>query len=96
MVSFQFVDRHGTGWMILPGLPADYPDTGEPDTAPSLKGLTFRADTGERRVLPRAAIPRRASMEFPRPAIGTTSRVAKLDPLDWQELLDHALVWPPV
>lgn len=33
MVSFHFVDRHRTGWMILPGLPADNPNNGEEGVA---------------------------------------------------------------
>lgn len=96
-MSFQFVDANGTAWMILPGLPADYPDVGDggADTR-GLAGLTFRANTGELRVLPRAAIPRRASVPFPLPALGTKSRVQRPELPDWEELLRHALVWPPV
>ncbi|HKW09400.1 MAG TPA: hypothetical protein VJO33_03410 [Gemmatimonadaceae bacterium] len=97
MVSFQFVDANGLAWMILPGLPADYPDIGEdPNDNPLPTGLTFRASTGEVRVLPRAAIPRRVSSPHPLPSLGTTSRVPRPEPLDWEELLRHALVWPPV
>lgn len=96
MVSFQFVDSGGTTWMVLPGLSADYSDAGESrDESPLLMGLTFRADTGELRVLPRAAIPRHARFPATLPPIGTRSRVSSLDPLDWEELLRHALAWPP-
>ena len=96
MVSFQFVDSGGTTWMVLPGLPADYPDIGESgDEGRLLVGLTFRAGTGELRVLPRAAIPRGVRFPIDVPPIGTRSRVRGLEPLDWEELLRHALAWPP-
>lgn len=92
MVSFHFVDSHGTGSMVLPGLPANYPDAGEEDEL--LAGLTFRASTGEVRVLPRAAVPRRASADIVVAALGTRSRVRGLETADWEPLLRHALVWP--
>jgi hypothetical protein len=96
MVSFQFVDSAGTTWMVVPGLPGDYPDVGESgDEGPLFAGLTFRAGTGELRVLPRAAIPRRVRFPAALPSVGTRSRVSSLEPLDWEELLRHALVWPP-
>lgn len=93
MVSFHFVDLEGTEWMVVPGLPADYPDVGE-DIVPA--GFTFRSSTGEVRVLPRAAIPRRASMPTSVPRLGTSSRVANVEPSHWEDLLRHALPWPPV
>lgn len=93
MVGFHFTDRHGTGWMILPGLPADFPDGGEGHGP--VAGLTFRASTGELRVLPRAAIPRQASVEIPVAPLGTRSRVRGLEPADWEQLLQHATAWPP-
>ena len=97
MASFRFVDANGIDWMIVPGLPADYPDVGERDGNSSLyAGITFRASTGEIRVLPRAAIPRRVRMAFPLPEIGTRSRVHRPEPADFEELLRHALAWPPV
>ena len=93
MAGLHFVDRHGTGWMILAGLPTDFPDGGE-GRGPGA-GLTFRADTGELRVLPRAAIPRRASSEIPLAPLGTRSRVRAQDAAEWEELLRHAVAWPP-
>src|SRR5437868_4516129 len=92
MASFHFIDREGTGWTILAGLPADFPDGGA-EHGP-FAGLTFRANTGEVRVLPRAAIPRRASTEIPVRPLGTRSRVRELEPTEWEELLRHAVVWP--
>jgi len=95
MASFQFVDANGTAWMILPGLPADYPEVGADATDhPGFSGFTFRANTGELRVLPLAAMPRRASVALPLPTLGTKSRVRQPELPDWEELLRHALVWP--
>ena len=92
MTSFHFIDRQGTGWMVLAGLPADFPDGGEGHGP--VAGLTFRSGTGELRVLPRAAIPRRASAGIPVAPLGTRSRVVGVQSADFQELLDHAVVWP--
>ena len=92
MTSFHFIDRHGTGWMVLAGLPRDFPDGGEGHGP--IAGLTFRASTGELRVLPRAAIPRRVSTEIPAAPLGARSRVRGVETPDWEELLQHAVVWP--
>lgn len=93
MTGFNFVDRHGTAWMILAGLPADFPDGGEGHGP--IAGFTFRASTGELRVLPRAAIPRRGSMDISVSPLGTRSRVRAPEPAHWEELLAHAVAWPP-
>lgn len=61
MAGSHFIDSQGTGWMILPGVPDGYPEGGEGHGL--LAGLTFRASTGEVRVLPRAGIPRRVSID---------------------------------
>jgi len=87
-----FVDREGTSWMVLAGLPTNFPH--EADLDEPFTGLTFRSAIGEVRVLPRAAIPRRVSNEIPVPPLGTRSRVRALEPLDWEALLRHAVVWP--
>lgn len=78
--------------MVLAGLPANYPNSGE--GAGLFAGLTFRASTGQLRVLPRSSIPRRVNLDITVPALGARSRVRKLEPLDWEELLQHALPWP--
>lgn len=91
MAGFHFVDSKGTAWMILGGLPADVPDGGARDDL--LAGLTFRASTGELRVLPRAAIPRSASAAIPVASFG--ARVRRPQSADWEALLRHAIVWPP-
>ncbi len=93
MASFHFVDSQGTAWMVLAGLPADVPEAGE--VHGPLAGVTFRANTGELRVLPRAVIPRSAGAAIPVAAFGTGSRVAGPQSADWEELLRHAVVWPP-
>src|SRR5690348_15026724 len=93
MAGFHFVDRQGTGWMILAGLPADFPDGGE-DRGP-VGGMTFRASTGALRVLPLAAIPRRASVEISVAPLGTGSRLRAPQPADWEALLQYAVEWPP-
>ena len=93
MAGFRFIDDHGTDWMIIPGLPADFPDGGEGHGP--VAGLTFRAGTGEVRVLPRAAIPRTVSGEITVAPLGMRSRVRQPTPADWQDLLRHAVVWPP-
>jgi hypothetical protein len=93
MGEFRFIDSSGTDWMILAGLPADFPDGGEGHGPPA--GLTFRAGTGEVRVLPLAAIPRRASAEIPVAPLGSRSRLRASQPADWEALLQYAVVWPP-
>ena len=93
MTAFHFVDRDGTDWMVLAGLPAGFPMTGGEDAL--FAGMTFRAGTGEVRVLPRRAFPRRASVDILVPPLGTTSRVRALEQADWEELLRQAVVWPP-
>ena len=96
-MGVRFVDANGIDWMIVPGLPADYPDVGEGGADSSLfPGITFRASTGEIRVLPRAAIPRRVQIEFPLPRLGVRSRTHQPEVVRWEELLRHALVWPPI
>ena len=92
MASFQFIDSQGTGWMILPGLPADHPDAGE--RGGSFAGLTFRASTGEVRVLPRAAIPHQVSADPLVAPLGMRARVRRLEPADWEGLLRQAREWP--
>ena len=93
MTGFHFVDRDGTAWMIVAGLPADFPHGDEEDGP--IAGMTFRADTGEVRVLPRAAIPRRASVEISVHPLGTRPRLRALEQAHWEELLRHAAPWPP-
>jgi hypothetical protein len=96
MGSFHFVDAGGTAWLVLPGLPATYPDLGErPDSGPAFVGVTFRSSEGEVRVLPRAAMPRHAGAEITPPPVGTTSRVPRQAPTHWEEMLRYALKWPP-
>lgn len=92
----DFVAADGTVWHIFAGLPANYPDTGDPSAVGGRQaGLTFRADTGEVRVLPRAAIPRRVRIPpLPMP-IGTKSPTPAVETPAWEELLQHALSWPP-
>ena len=91
MVSFQFTDSSGTSWMVLPGLPLSYPNALD-DESP-VPGLTFRADSGELRVLPRAWIPRPAG-EIVVP-LARRSRVPGVGRTDWEELLRRATRWPP-
>jgi hypothetical protein len=93
MTGFHFIDSHGTGWMILAGLPADVPDSSD-DHGP-MAGLTFRSSMGELRVLPRAAIPRTASAAIRVPPFGTQSRIHAPQSADWEALLRQAIVWPP-
>ena len=92
MASFHFVDAEGRAWMVLAGLPADVPDSGD-DHGP-MSGLTFRSSTGELRVLPRAAIPRSASAAIIVAPFDTQSRI-RPQSTDWEALLRHAIVWPP-
>ena len=94
MIGLHFVDSQGTAWMILAGLPADFPHAADGDA--TFAGVTFRASTGELRVLPRAAIPRGASMEIFVAPLETRSRVRGAESADWEELLRHAVVWPPI
>lgn len=93
MAAFHFIDHTGTDWMIFAGLPADFPDGGAGHGP--VAGLTFRAGTGGVRVLLRAAIPRRASADIAVRPAGTGSRVAGLEPGECEELLRHAIAWPP-
>ena len=92
----DFVDADGTVWHVLVGLPRDYPNMGEgaADGEPQA-GLTFRASTGEVRVLPRAAIPRRARVPTLLAPLGTKMPTARVETPGWKELLRQALAWPP-
>jgi len=93
MTGFHFIDHEGTDWMILAGLPTDFPDGGEGHGP--VAGLTFPSGGGEGRVLPRAAFPRRASADPPVAPLGTRSRVFGLESAHWEDLLRQAVVWPP-
>ena len=93
LAGFRFIDHDATDWMILAGLPEDFPDGGEGHGP--VAGLTFRSGKGEVRVLPRAAIPRRASSEISVAPLGTRVRVRAPEPAALEELLRHAVVWPP-
>ena len=90
----DFVDAHGTTWRIYAGVPADYPDTGEQPGSGSQAWLTFRAGTGEVRVLPRAVIPRRVSTSSPTVSLGTKQPAHTPATPDWEELLRLAVPWP--
>jgi hypothetical protein len=95
MVSFQFVDSGGTSWMVLAALPADHPAVDESGEGGAvLAGFTFRSSMGEVRVLPRAAVPRRVTLPTSLPPLGTQRRVSSFEPVDWEDLLRRALVWP--
>jgi len=78
--------------MVLPGLPLSYP--GAVDDEGPLPGLTFRADSGELRVLPRAAFPGTVG-EIVVPPRGGRSRVRSVGSADWEALLRRATLWPP-
>lgn len=95
MARSDFIAADGTVWHIFAGLPANYPDTGDravPGGAQA--GLTFRAETGEIRVLPRAAIPR--TVQLPPNELESARQQPALRPdtPDWEDLLQRALVWP--
>lgn len=93
-MTFQFIDSRGMDWMVIPGLPADYPIADEDPHAAMLIGFTFRAGTGELRVLPRAEIGR-STARSPNVApwrIGP--RFHQVTTADWEALLDQARPWP--
>lgn len=92
----DFIDAHGTTWRIYDGLPPDYPETGDVTPRGTPAGLTFRASSGEVRVLPRAAIPRRRSMPRMPAPLGTKQPADQPATPSWEELLHLALPWPPV
>lgn len=94
MEHSEFVDANGVEWRVFAGLPADYPDTGDRD-GDRLAGLTFRSSTGEVRVLPRAATPRRGIVPGVLPTSGGRAPAARAEAPGWEELLRAALVWPP-
>jgi hypothetical protein len=89
----DFVDAQGTTWRIFAGLPADWPDTGEQPGSGAHAGLTFRAGTGEVRVLPQAVIPRRVSTSSLTVSLGSKQPVHTPDTPDWEELLRLAVPW---
>jgi len=93
MVGFHFIDSQGTAWMILAGLPADVPDSG--DGHGPMAGLTFRSSTGELRVLRRADVPRSAGADITVAPFGSQSRIHAPRSADWEALLRQAIVWPP-
>jgi hypothetical protein len=95
MPSFSFVDSQGIAWMVLTALPAAYRSAGEAAVNDGpLVGFTFRSSTGEVRVLPRAAFPRRASVDIIVTPLGSSPRMRPVAPGDWEELLRHAVKWP--
>ena len=92
----DFVAADGTVWHIFAGLPEDYRSTGERVAGEGPQaGLTFRSNTGEVRVLPRAAIPMRVGIPTTRPAPGTKVSTPRVASPDWEALLRNALPWPP-
>lgn len=97
MARSDFVAADGTVWHVFAGLPANYPATGDRvAVGDGRAGLTFRADTGEVRVLPRAAIPRTVHL----PAVlnaspGARMPVPREEIPDWEALVQEALVWLP-
>lgn len=93
---FHFIDRRGVDWMVIPGLPAGHPDANEgaEALAPIPIGFTFRASTGELRVLARAEIRRTAAL-MPNVAPWRGGpRLHQVTTADWESLLDQARPWP--
>jgi hypothetical protein len=89
-MAFHFVDQRGASWMVLPGLPESHPDAAIDDSFP---GLTFRASTGELRVLLRPMMPSGAA-GLVIPALGTAPRLRAPSVADWQALLEQTTPWP--
>lgn len=86
MASISFVDADGRSWLVLPGLPEDYPAA---KSGSSLPGLTFCADDGETRVLPGADFPPHRGVAGR--GAGSTARR-----LEFAALLPYARPWPPL
>ena len=91
----DFVAADGTVWHIFEGLPKDYPETGDRAAGGPQAGLTFRANTGEVRLLPRAAILRPVWLPAISAPPGTKMQTSRMEIPDWEDLLRHAVSWPP-
>ena len=90
----DFVDANGVVWHIFAGLPASFPDTTTANMARA--GLTFRSSTGEVRVLPWPAIPRRLRLPTgPFTSHATMLPVSRVEVPVWEQLLASAIAWPP-
>lgn len=95
MDKSDFIADDGVAWRIFTGLPDDYPETGDRTMdGRSQAGLTFRASTGEVRVLPRAAIPHRVYGAHSAAPLGTKRPTVQPETPSWRELLTAALPWP--
>ena len=88
-MAYHFIDAAGIDWMVIPGLPADH--LAANDSNPFC-GITFRASTGEVRVLPRDRMKRPTSAEIEVASLGSGSRVA-MHSQDWEALLAQATPW---
>ena len=86
---YRFIDREGVDWVVAPGLPVGHPAA---DDSGLFCGITFRASTGELRVLPRDRMKRPSAAEIEVPPLGSGSRVAMHSP-DWAALLAEATPW---
>ncbi|HEX4469357.1 MAG TPA: hypothetical protein VH080_07465 [Gemmatimonadaceae bacterium] len=93
-MTFHFIDSHGIDWMVIPGLPADHPAAEAASDALAWipMGFTFRASTGELRVLLRGEI-----RDMPMPNVApwrVGPRLHQVTTADWEALLDQARPWP--
>jgi hypothetical protein len=93
-MMMHFIDSHGTDWMVIRGLPAGHP-AADAGAGPGMSlGFTFRAGTGELRVLPLAELRRTAA---PPPNVApwrVVPRPHHAKAADWQALLEQARPWP--
>lgn len=92
-MNIHFTDLNGVGWMILPGLPEGHPANQHADTPLPFTGMTFRASTGELRVLLWRDVARRRTADWTIAPLGTAPRVRGVGKPDWQALLAKATPW---
>jgi len=90
MTGIHFIDRDGEHWMVLAGLPDAHPDAHFNDGIGPFTGVTFRASTGELRVLTRAAMRDLSAGDAP-PEMTTRGDKASAH---WEQLLQRAAPWP--
>jgi hypothetical protein len=96
MMAFHFVDSRGISWMVIPSLPANHPDASDGNDTVSVPptGFTFRASTGELRVLPRAEIRRVSALAINVAPLKVGPRLHQVTDADWEALLNQARRWP--
>jgi hypothetical protein len=93
MPAWHFIDPQGVAWMVLAGLPEEYPVSAAPRDIAGFGGFTFRSSSGELRVLAADSMPRPHSADINVPPYGSGSRISPFAVSYWNALLSKASSW---